>query len=174
MFPEMFRENLRNFSVKKLELPPKLLQLVAHQIAPALSFLFQQSYNCGVVPTQWRQALVAPIHKSGLKSDPSNYRPISLTCICCKVIGTYCAQSPIKTPCCKQHPHRSPTWLSSEAISTTTQLTSVVHDWSSILQKRSQVDIVFLDFQKAFEESPTNACAVNWSTTVSLETPRHG
>ena len=41
-----------------------------------------------------------------------------------------------------------------QRLSTTTQLTSVVHAWSSILQKRSQVDIVFLDFQKAFDRVP--------------------
>ena len=135
------------------ELPPKLLKLVAHEIAPALSFIFQQSYNCGVVPTQWRQALVAPIHKSGLKSDPSNYRPISLTCICCKVmehivlsdLSKHLAANNILTE--DQHGFR-------QRLSTTTQLTSVVHDWSSILQKCSQVDIVFLDFQKAFDRVP--------------------
>ena len=41
-----------------------------------------------------------------------------------------------------------------QGLSTTTQLTSVVHDWSSVLQKRSQVDVVFLDFQKAFDRVP--------------------
>ena len=41
-----------------------------------------------------------------------------------------------------------------QLMTTTTQLTSVVHDWSPILQKCSQVDIVFLDFQKAFDRVP--------------------
>ncbi|XP_071508879.1 uncharacterized protein [Diadema antillarum] len=39
-------------------------------------------------------------------------------------------------------------------LSTTTQLTSTLHDWSSTIQKRSQVDAVFLDFQKAFDRVP--------------------
>ena len=34
------------------ELPPKLLKLVADEIAPALGFLFQQSYNSGTVPAE--------------------------------------------------------------------------------------------------------------------------
>ena len=40
------------------ELPPKLLMLVADEIAPALAFLFQQSYNSGTVPTEWKYAFV--------------------------------------------------------------------------------------------------------------------
>ena len=41
-----------------------------------------------------------------------------------------------------------------QGLSTTTQLTSVIHEWSSLLQKRSQVDVAFLDFQKAFDRVP--------------------
>ncbi|XP_011675592.2 uncharacterized protein LOC105443737 [Strongylocentrotus purpuratus] len=135
------------------ELPPKLLKLVAREIASPLSFLFQQSYNSGIVPAQWKQALVTPIHKSGEKCDPSNYRPISLTCVCCKVmehiilshVSKHVAVNNILTDA--QHGFR-------RGLSTTTQLTTAVHDWSSILQQRSQADIIFLDFKKAFDRVP--------------------
>ena len=135
------------------EIPPRLLKLVAHEIAPALSFVFQQSYESGVVPAQWKQALVSPVHKSGDKSDPTNYRPISLTCICGKVmehimlshISKHLAVHNILAD--SQHGFR-------QGLSTTTQLTSVIHEWSSCLQKRSQTDAVFLDFQKAFDRVP--------------------
>ena len=43
---------------------------------------------------------------------------------------------------------------SRQGLSTTTQLLSVVHDWSYILPNRSQVDTIFLDFQKAFDRVP--------------------
>ena len=59
------------------ELSPRLLKLIAREIAPPLASLFQQSFNTGAVPTQWKHALVTPIHKSGDKCNPSNYRPIS-------------------------------------------------------------------------------------------------
>ena len=135
------------------ETPPRLLKIIAHEIAPALTFLFQQSYNIGVVPSQWKQALVTSIHKSGDKSNPSNYRPISLTCISCKVmehimlshISKHIAANNILTDA--QHGFR-------QGLSTTTQLTSAIHDWSQTLQNRSQCDAVFLDFQKAFDRVP--------------------
>ena len=135
------------------QIPPKLLKIIAHEIAPALSCIFQQSYNCGTVPPQWKQALVTPVYKSGDRSDPSNYRPISLTCICCKVmehiilshVSKHLASNNILTDA--QHGFR-------QGLSTSTQLSSIVHDWSSVLQKRSQFDVVFLDFQKAFDRVP--------------------
>ena len=41
-----------------------------------------------------------------------------------------------------------------QGLSTTTQLSLAVDDWSSALQHRSQVDAIFLDFQKAFDRVP--------------------
>nr|XP_054774593.1 uncharacterized protein LOC129282754 [Lytechinus pictus] len=135
------------------EISPRLLKLVSQEISPALSFLYQQSYNSGVTPSHWRQALVAPVHKSGDKSEPSQYRPISLTCICCKVmehvvlshVSKHLASNNILTDA--QHGFR-------QGLSTVTQLTSAIDDWTSVIQKRGQVDAVFLDFQKAFDRVP--------------------
>ena len=51
-----------------------------------LAFIFQQSYNYSVVPSDLSNALVTALFKKDNKSDPSNYRPISLSCICCKIM----------------------------------------------------------------------------------------
>ena len=68
------------------ELPARVLKETAAEIAPIITHIFQQSYNTSKLPDDWLQALVTPIHKKSLKSDPANYRPISLTCILCKVL----------------------------------------------------------------------------------------
>jgi len=44
------------------------------------------------VPEIWKTAVVIPVHKKGLTSDVNNYRPISLTCICCKLAETIIKQ----------------------------------------------------------------------------------
>ena len=127
--------------------------MIAHEFAPVLAFLFQQNINTGVVPAQWKQALVTPIHKSSDKYSPLNYRPISLTCICCKLmehivlshISKHVQSNNILVDV--QHGFR-------QKLSTTTQLISATHDWTSTLQGRSQSDVVFLDFQKAFDRVP--------------------
>ena len=43
-------------------------------------------YESGVLPDDWRCSQIAALVKSGRKSDPLNYRPVSLTSVCCKVM----------------------------------------------------------------------------------------
>ena len=55
------------------ELSPHLLKFVAEELAPALTIIFQQSYDLSSTPKDWNSAIVTPIYKKGLISDPSNY-----------------------------------------------------------------------------------------------------
>ena len=48
--------------------------------------LFIQSLESGIIPECLKRAAIVPIYKSGDKSLPSNYRPISLTPIFERVI----------------------------------------------------------------------------------------
>lgn len=56
----------------------KILKKIGDLIAEPLAYIFNQSMESGAFPTAWKIAVVVPIHKSGSRSDPSNYRPISL------------------------------------------------------------------------------------------------
>ena len=51
-----------------------------------LASIFSKCQEEGVVPEDWKLANVTPIFKKGSKSAPGNYRPVSLTCIICKVM----------------------------------------------------------------------------------------
>ena len=68
------------------EIKPRVLKELATEIAPILTIIFQISLESGVVPSDWKTAHVAPVYKKGPKYNPENYRPISLTCICCKLL----------------------------------------------------------------------------------------
>ena len=66
----------------------RFLKEVADEIAPALTLLFNASLKQGIVPKDWKRAMINPIYKAGKKdrSNPENYRPTSLTCITCKIL----------------------------------------------------------------------------------------
>ena len=68
------------------EIRPIVLRELRTEIAPFIQLIFEKSLATGKLPSDWTRANVSPIFKKGEKSDPSNYRPISLTCILCKVM----------------------------------------------------------------------------------------
>ena len=61
--------------------PSSLLTNCAPELAPVLLLIFSHSLSNGVIPDSWKRAAVIPIYKSGDKTVPSNYRPISLTSV---------------------------------------------------------------------------------------------
>ena len=65
-------------------LSARVLKECSSEIAPILALIYNETLAQGTVPDDWRQANVAPIFKKGKKYDAANYRPVSLTCICCK------------------------------------------------------------------------------------------
>ena len=71
-------------------IPGRILKMGAHEVAPALVTIFRKSLESGSLPDDWRRANVSPICKKGECTKPSNYRPVSLTFISCKVMpGTH-------------------------------------------------------------------------------------
>ena len=65
--------------------PSSLLLKCAAELAPALKLMFSQSLTHGFIPSSLKRAAITPAFKSGTKTSPSNYRPISLTSTFIKV-----------------------------------------------------------------------------------------
>ena len=68
------------------EVPSRILKIGAEELASALVKLYQYSIDTGEVAQEWRDANVVPIFKKGDRHKPSNYRPVSLTSVVCKVL----------------------------------------------------------------------------------------
>ena len=68
-------------------LQPRILRELSCQIAPVLCNIFKVSLRTGTVPDKWKLFNVTPIHKKGSRQLPENYRTVSLTCICCKLMA---------------------------------------------------------------------------------------
>ena len=63
------------------ELLSKILKQAGQEIADALTFSFQQSYEVGAIPIDWSTAILSTIYEKEDKATAANYGPVSLTCI---------------------------------------------------------------------------------------------
>ena len=110
------------------------------------------------MPDDWRHANVSPVFKKGEKYDAANYRPVSLTCVCCKAlehilvsnINKHLALDSILADC--KHGFRSRRCCEP-------QLMQFVHDIISNLDGamnvgHKQTDLIIMDFAKAFDKVP--------------------
>ena len=130
---------------------PRVLKELAEDIAPLLLMIYRKSLDTGEVPEDWRTANVTPAFKKGQKYQAENYRPISLTSVCCKImehvitsqIMNHGENNNILYPL--QHGFR-------RGRSCETQLIEFIDDLSSNLQKNQQTDVLNMDFAKAFDK----------------------
>ena len=132
-------------------IPSSLLINCASEIAPLLRKLFTASFLKGYIPPSFKRAAIVPIFKSGDKCLPGNYRPISLTSVICKVYERIIRKQVFSFLCDKnclndtQHGFRS-------GRSCLSALLDVYDDVMHMLNGDSIVDMVYLDFAKAFDK----------------------
>ena len=74
----------------------RMLLELSEEISVTVAELFTKSLESGDVPHDWKMANVTAVYKKGKKSSPSNYRPVSLTVILCKVFESIMRDSIIK------------------------------------------------------------------------------
>ena len=129
----------------------RILKELADDIAPILTEIFHHSYKTGEIPSIWRTANICPIFKKGKKFEAVNYRPVSLTCISCKImehiitshIMNHADANNIMYP--MQHGFR-------RGLSCETQLIEFIDDVTINMDKGKQTDCLIMDFSKAFDK----------------------
>jgi hypothetical protein len=87
------RDQLENLNVNKSvgvdKVHPYVLKECSVSLSQSLSFIFKKSFYSGVIPDEWLVAIKYPLFKKGNKLEPTNYRPVSLTSIVCKVMEKF-------------------------------------------------------------------------------------
>jgi len=131
---------------------PYVLHTAREAFAPVLALLFNESLELGTIPALWSEANVTPIYKSkGSRLDPSNYRPISITSVPCKImeklirnsITLHLKSNDLISP--RQHGFVSNKACNTNLLESNDLLTKLA-------STKTPADIVFLDFAKAFDK----------------------
>ena len=105
------------------------------------------------IPDEWKHANVSAIFKKGSKTSPKNYRPVSLTCVICKILESIIRDKIIDHM--KANNLFSPKQFGFIAgRSTILQLLHVLDIWTEILDQGGTLDVIYCDFMKAFDKVP--------------------
>ncbi|CAM5157362.1 unnamed protein product [Eretmochelys imbricata] len=151
---EVVRDYLEKLDVHKSmgpdELHPRVLKELAAVIAEPLAIIFENSWRTGEVPDDWKKANVVPIFKKGKKEDPGNYRPVSLTSVPGKIMEQVLKESILKYLHEKKVIRNSQHGFT-KGRSCLTNLIAFYHEITGSVDEGKAVDVLFLDFSKAFD-----------------------
>ena len=106
--------------------------------------------DTGIVTAIWREANVTAIFKNkGNCWQAGNYRPVSLISEVCKVMESFVRDSMM------QHLEQNDLFSNQQyGFISGRQLLNVMDEWTSVLAEGGQIDVVYMDFQKAFDTVP--------------------
>ena len=131
-------------------LHPKVLYESRKEICVPLFMIFNQSIQEGNIPNDWRKAIVVPIFKKGSKKEPSNYRPVSLTSVVCKLCESLIRKN-VMNYMLQNHLFSDNQYGFRPGRSCVIQLLEILDEWTKLLDIGNPVEIVYLDFSKAFD-----------------------
>ena len=132
---------------------PRTLRELSAELTLPITIIFKKCLAECVVPGDWKLSNVTAIFKKGDKTDAGNYRPISLTCLLCRILESIIRDEILlhlrkyELLAKSQHgflPHRS----------CLTNLLEFLEVITKLIDEGHNVDVVFLDFSKAFDKVP--------------------
>jgi len=129
---------------------PHTVKLLDSVLALPIARLFEYFLSCKFVPASWKISRITPLFKKGVRSNPSNYRPISNTSIFCRImeriifdqISVYLENNHLLSP--SQHGFH-------KGNSTASNLLECVTEWIFSLDSGNSIDVAFIDLRRAFD-----------------------
>lgn len=128
----------------------KILKMSIDTISPILCKLINQSFNTGVFPDLLKLAKVIPIYKSGKKTDPGNYRPISILSNLSKIYELCIKMRLLEFFSMNKSINENQFGFQKHSNTTSACLTYIEFVMKQIEQKR-KTGSIFIDIRKAFD-----------------------
>ena len=129
---------------------PCILKETQLEIAGPLKHMFKLSINEGTLPRDWKDGNITPIFKKGSRTNPANYRPISLTSVVCKMLEGLLREHLMV--------HFSSHLLLSDhqygfckGLSCALQLIDVIDNWTKAIDEGDRIDVTYFNFAMAFD-----------------------
>ena len=128
-----------------------LLKQCKSTLRKPLYLIWKKSLSTGEIPNILKTANIVPIHKGGSRGEAKNYRPVALTSHIIKIfekvlrnhIVSHMEENNMLNP--GQHGFRA-------GRSCLSQLLSHMETITQILEDGDNVDVIYLDFSKAFDK----------------------
>ena len=140
-----------NSSAGVSNIPVKVIKFCKDELSPYLTDLFNCCINSGVIPDEWKMAIVTPLYKNkGDIESSDSYRGISVLPPIAKVfekllafqVTNYFESNNLFYK--NQHGFR-------KNFSCETALQTMLNDWKQCVDSSNIVLSVFIDFRKAFD-----------------------
>jgi hypothetical protein len=167
---ELVLDKLRGLDKTKSSGPDgitaSVLKTCADILCRPLSMLFRQSFDSGVLSSDWKTAIICSISKKGDKFDPGNYRPVSLTSLGVKIMESIIYDTTMKF--LVEHrviPVNQYGFMPGKSI--TSNRLYCLSDWTKLLDLGRSLDVVYFDFAKAFDRLPIKLLLLNCNISVS-------
>ena len=154
---EIIRKKLEQLNISKSPGPdsmhPRVLKELSPIICRPLNIIFNTSLNTGKLPSVWKEANVCAIFKKGARNQCTNYRPVSLTSVACKVMESI-IRDDVMNYLMENHLFSKYQYGFIPKRSTVLQLLNVLDKWTEALDCGRSVEVAYMDFQKAFDTVP--------------------
>ena len=152
-------EKLQKLKIAKSPGPdglhPRVIKELMHVLVRPFVLIFQTSLNTSTLPHEWKVSNITAIFKKGDKRNPGNYRPVSLTSIMCRTLESIIRDAVLEF--LKKNKLLSKKQFGFlQGRSTVLQLLKVIDKWTEIMDRGGCVDVIYMDFMKAFDTVPHN------------------
>lgn len=143
--------NLKNNTAPGLDnISTKVIKENKISIVTPLKHIINLSFANGIVPTAFKESVIIPIYKDGDKTQPSNYRPISLLSNFAKIFEK-CLRKRLLSYFDKNKVIDKFQYGFKEGISTTDAIFKLTNHLYNNLENNKKTIAIFLDLAKAFD-----------------------